>query len=62
VTFQLKIKGLYNLMMATETKPTSVIEKMRWVNRKDEAIGLLLELISTNLWFHVAACKTPNEI
>jgi hypothetical protein len=45
-----------------ETKPTSVIENMRWTNRKDEATRLLLELIYTNLWFHVAACKTPNEI
>jgi hypothetical protein len=35
--FQLKRKGLYNLMMAIETKPTSMIEKMRWVNHKDEA-------------------------
>jgi hypothetical protein len=35
---------------------------MRWANCKDEATGLLLELISTNLWFHVAAWKTPNEI
>jgi hypothetical protein len=49
-------------MMMTETKPTSTIEKMRWANRKDEATRLLLELISTNLFFHVAACKTPNEI
>jgi hypothetical protein len=32
------------------------------VNRKDETTGLLLELISIDLWFHVAACKTPNEI
>ena len=48
--------------MATETEPTSVIEKMIWVNRKDEATGLFIELISTYLWFHVAACKTPNEI
>jgi hypothetical protein len=39
-----------------------MIEKMRWVNCKDEARRLLLELISTNLWFHVAACKTPNKI
>jgi hypothetical protein len=53
--FQLRRKGLYNLMMATETKPTSVIEKMRLANRKDEAIGLLLELISIDLWFHVDA-------
>ena len=35
---------------------------MRWANCKVEATGLLLELISTDLWFHVAACKTPNEI
>ena len=62
VTFQLKRKELYNLTMATETEPTSAIKKMRWVNRKDEATRLLLELISTDLWFHVVACKTPNEI
>jgi hypothetical protein len=49
-------------MMATKTKPTSVIEKMRWVNHIDEATRLLLELISTNLWFHVSTCKTPNVI
>jgi hypothetical protein len=48
--------------MVRETKPTSMIEKMRWANHKDEATGLLLELISIDLWFHVAACKTPNEI
>ena len=60
--FQLKIKGLYNLMMATETKPTSLLEKTRWSNRKGEATGLLRELISIDLWFHVATCKTPNEI
>jgi hypothetical protein len=35
--FQLRRKGLYNLTMGTETEPTSTIEKMRWVNRKDEA-------------------------
>jgi hypothetical protein len=40
--FQLKRKGLYNLTMATETEPTSTIEKMRWVNCKDEARGLLI--------------------
>jgi hypothetical protein len=60
VTFQLKRKGLYNLTMVTETKPTSTLEKMIWENHKDEATRLLLELISTYLWFHVATCKTPN--
>ena len=59
-TVQLKIKGLYNLTMATETKPTSAIEKMIWENHKDEATRLLLELISIDLY--VSACKTPHEI
>jgi hypothetical protein len=36
-TFQLKRKGLYNLTMATETKPTLALEKTIWVNREDEA-------------------------
>jgi hypothetical protein len=25
-------------------------------------MGIILELISTNIWFHVATCKTPNVI
>jgi hypothetical protein len=37
VEFQLKRKGLYNLMMEIEIEPTSVIEKMIWANHKDEA-------------------------
>jgi hypothetical protein len=60
--FQLRSKGLYNLTMATETKPTSAIDKMRWANCKDEATWLLLDLISIDLWFHVVTCKTSNEI
>jgi hypothetical protein len=62
VEFQHRRKGLYNLTMATETEPTSAIEKMRWANYKDEATKPLLELISIDLWFHVVTCKTPNEI
>jgi hypothetical protein len=48
--------------MAIENEPTSAIEKTIWVNRKDEARGILLESISIDLWFHVSACKTPNKI
>jgi hypothetical protein len=35
--FQLRRKGLYNFTMGTKTKPTSAIDKTRWVNQKDEA-------------------------
>jgi hypothetical protein len=48
--------------MVTKVEPTSAIEKMRWAKHKDEAIGLLLDLISTELWFHVVACKTPSKM
>jgi len=49
-------------MMVTKTKPTLALNKTRWVNRKDEATILLLELISITLWFHFATCNTPNNI
>ena len=39
-----------------------MIEKTRWTNYKDEATRIILELISTNLLFHVSTCKTPNYI
>jgi hypothetical protein len=44
------------------TEPTSAIKKMRWENCKDEATRLIIELISTALWFHVATCKTLDKI
>jgi hypothetical protein len=53
--FQLKRKGLYNLTMVTETKPTSALAKTIWANCKDEATGIIIELISTDIWFHVSA-------
>jgi hypothetical protein len=55
-------KGLYRIAMPTETKPTSTVEKSKYFNRMDEAYGLLCMSISPNLWFHIDACKTPNEI
>jgi hypothetical protein len=61
-TFQIKRKGLYNLTMVIEREPTSVLEKIRWVNRKDEVTRLIIELISIYLWFHVSTCKTRNDI
>jgi hypothetical protein len=48
--------------MAMETKPTSAIEKSKYLNRMDEAYGALCMHISPELLFHVSSCKTPNEI
>jgi hypothetical protein len=62
ITHMLMGKGLYRIAMATETEPTSAVEKSKYFNRMDEAYGLLCMSISPDLWFHIDACKTPNEI
>jgi hypothetical protein len=48
--------------MATEAKPTSTLEKSKYLNRMDEAHGLLCMAISPDLWFYIDACKTSNDI
>jgi hypothetical protein len=53
--------GLYRLTMDTETKPTSSIEKSKYLNQMDEAFGTICSLISPKLIFHISSCKTPNE-
>jgi hypothetical protein len=58
----LRGRGLYRLTMAMETKPTSSIEKSKYLNRMDEAYRALCMHMSPELLFHVSTCKTPNEI
>jgi len=58
----LKGRGLYRLTMATETEPTSAIEKSKYLNIMDESYGALYMHMSPKLLFHVSTCKTPNEI
>jgi hypothetical protein len=54
-------RGLYRLTLNTETKPTSGIEKSKYLNRMDEAFRKICSLISPDLLFHISSCKTPNE-
>ena len=49
----LREKGLYKVTMATEAKPNSAVEKIKWHNRRDEAYGLLCLSISRDLLFHI---------
>jgi hypothetical protein len=41
------------------TKPTSSIEKSKYLNRMDEAFGTICSLISPELLFHISSCKNP---
>jgi hypothetical protein len=57
----LRSRGLYMLTMNTEAKPTSSIEKSKYLNRMDEVFKRICSLISLELLFHISSCKTPNE-
>jgi hypothetical protein len=39
-----------------------MIENTEWANHKDEATWIILDLISTYLWFHEVSCETWNNI
>jgi hypothetical protein len=54
-------RGLYKLIMDTETEPISAIEKSNYLNQMDEVFGTICSLISLELLFHISSCKTPNE-
>ena len=48
--------------MDTKEDPTHVIDKARFLNKKDESFGLLCLSISKDLLFHLSGLKTPKEI
>ena len=47
--------------MGTETEPNSVVDKLKYFNRLDEAFGMLCLGIWIDLIFHVDSIRTPNE-
>ena len=58
----LREKGLYRVTMATKSDPNSVVERIKWHNRRDEAYGLLCLSISRDLLFHINGWTSPNEV
>ena len=59
---QLRARGLYQVTMDTEEEPTHVIDKDRFLNKKDEAFGFLCLSVSRDLLFHLSGLKNPKEI
>ena len=59
---QLHARGLYWVTMDTEEDPTSVTNKARFLNKKDEAFKFLCLSVSQDLLFHLSGLKTPNKI
>jgi hypothetical protein len=61
IAIHLQTRGLYRLSLNIDTKPTPSIEKSKYLNRMDEALGTICSLICLDLLFHISSCKTPNE-
>jgi hypothetical protein len=49
----LRSKGLYQITLGKEKKPTDDDKKFKWANRSDEARGLIGMPISLDLRFHL---------
>ena len=58
----LRAKGLYRVTMDTEEELSSMTDKARFLNKKDEASGFLCLSISLDLIFHLSGLNTPKEI
>jgi hypothetical protein len=50
------------LTMGIEIKPTSSIEKSKYLKRIDEAYETICSLISPKLLFHISSYKTLDEV
>ena len=48
--------------MGTENEPNSTVEKSKYFNGIDEALGMLCLSISRDILFHVDNLKTPNKV
>jgi hypothetical protein len=48
--------------MGTEKEPTVVAEKMKYFNKLDEEIGMILLSISRDILFHVSGSTTPDVV
>jgi hypothetical protein len=62
ISLLLRSKGLYKVTMGTEKEPTTAVEKIKYLNKLDEAIGLICLSISRDLFFHVSGATTLNVV
>ena len=57
----LRSKGLYRVTTGSEKEPTQNVEKPKWHNHCDEALGLICLSLSPELLFHLEGIDTPHE-
>jgi hypothetical protein len=57
----LRSKGLYQITLGKEEEPTDDEKYVKWINRNDEARGLIGMSISLDLRFHLQGLDAPNK-
>jgi hypothetical protein len=56
----LRSKGLYQITLGKEAKPTHANKKVKWDNRNDKTRGLIGMSISRDLRFHLQQIDKTN--
>ena len=59
---KLHSKGLYRVTMDTKIESNVATEKIKYLNKVDEAYSFLCLSISKDLLFHILGLKTRKEI
>jgi hypothetical protein len=62
ISLLLRSKGLYRVTMGTEKEPTATVEKIKYLNKLYEAIGMICLSISKYLLFHVNRATTLDVV
>jgi hypothetical protein len=62
ISLLLRSKGLYWVTMGMEKEPTAATEKIKYLDKLDEAIGIICLSISKYLLFHVIGATTPDVV
>ena len=55
-------KGMYMVTMGKEVEPQQTLEKLKYLNKLDEAFGFMCIHIYKELLFHLDGLKTPKEV
>jgi hypothetical protein len=62
ISLLLRSKGLCPVTMGTEKEPTIAAEKIKYLNKLDEEIGLIFLSISRDIIFHVSRATTLDVV
>ena len=55
--------GLLRMTLRQDQEPQrGVVERQKWFDRRDKALGSLRSTISNDLLYHIASCTHPRDV